>query len=194
MNYNETLNYIHSLGAFSHKAGLDRITKVCSKLGNPQDDFKCIHIAGTNGKGSVNTFVSSALKAAGYKVGAFVSPYIVDFCERIQINGEYISRDDLCQLSKQVIDTGVALTEFEFITAVGFLYDRGLLSLEEKLTDILCDELPEKYNKIWDSITLDMLLTHRVPLFEGFLDIDCLDATEFGEDYLSYILNAPLRE
>ena len=122
MNYNETLNYIHSLGAFSHKAGLDRITEVCSKLGNPQNDFKCIHIAGTNGKGSVNTFVSSALKAAGYKVGTFVSPYIVDFCERIQINGKYISRDDLCRLSKQVIDTGVALTEFEFITAVGLLY------------------------------------------------------------------------
>ncbi len=122
MNYNETLNYIHSLGAFSHKAGLERITDVCNKLNNPQNNFKAIHIAGTNGKGSVNTFVSSALKAAGYKVGMFVSPYITDFCERIQINGEYINRDDLCRLSGQVIDTGVALTEFEFITAVGFLY------------------------------------------------------------------------
>ena len=122
MNYNETLNYIHSLGAFSHKAGLERITAVCQRLGNPQNDFKSIHIAGTNGKGSVNTFVSSTLKEAGYKVGAFVSPYIVDFCERIQINGEYISHDDLCRLSQKVIDTGVALTEFEFITAVGFLY------------------------------------------------------------------------
>ncbi|MBR6502116.1 MAG: bifunctional folylpolyglutamate synthase/dihydrofolate synthase [Clostridia bacterium] len=122
MNYNETLNYIHSLGAFSHKAGLERITAVCQRLGDPQNDFKSIHIAGTNGKGSVNTFVSSTLKEAGYKVGAFVSPYIVDFCERIQINGEYISRDDLCRLSQKVIDTGVTLTEFEFITAVGFLY------------------------------------------------------------------------
>ena len=122
MNYIETLNYIHSLGAFSHKAGLERITEVCEKLGNPQKDFKSIHIAGTNGKGSVNTFVSSVLKQAGYRVGAFVSPYIVDFCERIQINGEYISRDDLCRLSQKVIDTKVDLTEFEFITAVGFLY------------------------------------------------------------------------
>ena len=122
MKINETLNYIHSLGAFSHKASLERITEVCQRLGNPQNDFKCIHIAGTNGKGSVNTFVSSALKEAGYRVGAFVSPYIVDFCERIQINGEYISHDDLCRLSQKVIDTKVALTEFEFITAVGFLY------------------------------------------------------------------------
>lgn len=122
MKYIETLNYIHSLGAFSHEASLKRITAVCQKLGNPQNDFRAIHIAGTNGKGSVSTFVSSALKAAGYKVGTFVSPYIVDFCERIQINGEYISQEDLCRLSQRVIDTKIDLTEFEFITAVGFLY------------------------------------------------------------------------
>lgn len=122
MNYKETLNYIHSLGAFSHKASLERITAACEKLGNPQNDFKSIHIAGTNGKGSTCAFVTSALMAAGYKVGAFVSPFITDFCERIQINGKYITHDDLCRLSQKVIDTGVALTEFEFITAVGFLY------------------------------------------------------------------------
>lgn len=122
MKYIETLNYIHSLGAFSHKASLERITAVCQKLGNPQNKFKAIHIAGTNGKGSVSTFISTALKAAGYKVGTFVSPYIVDFCERVQINGEYISREDLCRLSQKVIDTKIELTEFEFITAVGFLY------------------------------------------------------------------------
>ncbi len=122
MKYNETLDYIHSLGQFSHKAGLERIAKVCQKLGNPQNNFKCIHIAGTNGKGSVCSFVTSALTLAGYKVGTFVSPYIIDFCERIQINGEYISRNDLCRLSKMVLETGINLTEFEFITAVGFLY------------------------------------------------------------------------
>ena len=118
MKYIETLNYIHSLGAFSHGASLERITAVCGKLNNPQNDFRAIHIAGTNGKGSVSTFVSSALKTAGYKVGTFVSPYIVDFCERIQINGEYISQEDLCRLSQRVIYTKIDLTEFEFITAV----------------------------------------------------------------------------
>ena len=122
MNYCETLNYIHSCGMFSHKAGLERITEVCELLSNPQNDFRAIHIAGTNGKGSVCTFISTALKQAGYRVGTFVSPYITDFCERIQINGEYISHDDLCRLSQRVIDTGIELTEFEFITAVGFLY------------------------------------------------------------------------
>ena len=119
MNYEETLNYIHSLGFFSHTAGLDRISAVMEKLNNPQNNFKAIHIAGTNGKGSVCTFISSALMASGYKIGTFVSPYIVDFCERIQINGDNISRDDLCRISQKVIDTGVKLTEFEFITAVG---------------------------------------------------------------------------
>lgn len=122
MKINEVLDYIHSLGQFSHKASLERITAVCEKLYNPQNDFKAIHIAGTNGKGSTCAFVSSALMAAGYKVGTFVSPYIVDFCERIQINGEYIRLDDLCRLSQKVIDTNICLTEFEFITAVGFLY------------------------------------------------------------------------
>lgn len=122
MKYNETLNYIHSLGRFSHKASLDRIKEVCEKLCNPQNNFRTIHVAGTNGKGSVCAFVSNALKVAGYKVGTFVSPFIVDFCERIQINGEYIGQKDLCRLSQLVIDTGVNLTEFEFITAVGFLY------------------------------------------------------------------------
>ncbi len=122
MKYNETLNYIHSLGAFSHKASLDRITEACEKLDNPQSRFKSIHVAGTNGKGSVCTFVSNVLMQAGYKVGSFFSPYITDFCERIQINGKYISREDLCRISKKVIDIGVSLTEFEFITAVGFLY------------------------------------------------------------------------
>lgn len=122
MKYNETLSYIHSLGAFSHKASLERIANVCEKLDNPQNKFKSIHVAGTNGKGSVCTFLSSALKEAGYNVGTFVSPYITDFCERIQINGKHISRENLCRISQKVIDTGTSLTEFEFITAVGFLY------------------------------------------------------------------------
>lgn len=122
MKYNETLNYIHSLKKFSSRPTLDRMTEACKRLNNPQNGFKTIHIAGTNGKGSVCAFVSSALVAAGYRVGMFVSPFIVDFCERIQINGKYISRNDLCRLSKIVADTGVELNEFEFITAVGFLF------------------------------------------------------------------------
>ncbi len=122
MNYKETLDYIHSLGMFSHPAGLDRIKKLLKKLNNPQDNFLAIHIAGTNGKGSVSVMTASILKNAGYKVGLFTSPYIVDFRERITVNGEFISKEALCRLSETVKATGISVTEFEFITAVGFLY------------------------------------------------------------------------
>lgn len=122
MNYKETIDYIHSLGMFSHPAGLDRIKKVLGALSNPQDKFPAIHIAGTNGKGSVSVMIASILKNAGYKVGLFTSPYIVDFRERITVNGEFISKEDLCRLSETVKATGISVTEFEFITAVGFLY------------------------------------------------------------------------
>ncbi len=122
MNYNETLNYIHSLGNFSKPPTLERINAVLEKLGNPQNDFKAIHIAGTNGKGSVSAMLHSALKSAGYKTGLYISPFIIDFCERIQINGEFIPRDSLCEFAQKVINTKIELTEFEFITAVAFLY------------------------------------------------------------------------
>lgn len=122
MNYNEVLKYIHSLGMFSKPAGLERIKLLMEKLGNPQKHIKAIHIAGTNGKGSTAAFTSSVFCAAGYKTGLFISPFIIDFRERIQINGEYISQEDLINLSKIVKETKIEVTEFEFITAVAFLY------------------------------------------------------------------------
>lgn len=122
MNYNETLEYIHSLGMFSHPAGLERINRLLNALDNPQDKFPAIHIAGTNGKGSISVMVASALQKEGYRVGLFTSPYIVNFRERITVNGEYIPEDDLCRLAEKVRATNIAVTEFEFITAVGFLY------------------------------------------------------------------------
>ncbi len=122
MNYNETLELIHSLGNFSLPPTLDRIKKVLEKLCNPQSNFKAIHIAGTNGKGSVSAMLHSVFKEAGYKTGLFISPFIIDFRERIQICGEFISEENLCRLSQMVIDTKIQLTEFEFITAVAFLY------------------------------------------------------------------------
>lgn len=122
MNYNDALNYIHSLQNFGKEPTLERIKAVLEKLGNPQNNFKAIHIAGTNGKGSVSAMLHSVFKTAGYKTGLFISPYIIDFRERIQINGEFIPENDLCRLSQNVIETEVELTQFEFITAVAFLY------------------------------------------------------------------------
>ncbi|MBQ3058169.1 MAG: bifunctional folylpolyglutamate synthase/dihydrofolate synthase [Clostridia bacterium] len=122
MNYLETLNYIHSLGNFSLPSTLDRIKLVLQKLGNPQNSFKAIHIAGTNGKGSVSAMLAKVFQTAGYKTALFISPFIIDFRERIQINGEFISEADLVYYAQKVKTTNVALTEFEFITAIAFLY------------------------------------------------------------------------
>ncbi len=122
MNYTDTLNYIHSLGNFSKEPTLNRIKAVLEALGNPQDSFPAIHIAGTNGKGSVSAMLHSVFKTMGLKTGLFISPFILDFRERIQVNGEFIPEDELCDLAKTVINTGIELTEFEFITAIAFLY------------------------------------------------------------------------
>lgn len=122
MNYSETLTYIHSLGNFGKEPTLDRIKAVLEKLGNPQNNFRAIHIAGTNGKGSVSAMLHNVFKLSGLKTGLFISPYIIDFCERIQINGEFIPENELCVLSQKVIDTKIDLTQFEFITAVAFMY------------------------------------------------------------------------
>lgn len=134
MNYKETLDYIHSLGKFTFPAGLERIKKVLETLGNPQNAFKSIHMAGTNGKGSVSAFVSSVFKTAGYRTGLFISPFIIDFRERIQINGEFISETDLEFYAQRVMETGIELNEFEFITALAFLYFK-----EQNIDVLICE-------------------------------------------------------
>ncbi len=128
MNYNETLNYIHSVSNFFCKPGLSRIQKLCDFLGNPQDTLKFIHVAGTNGKGSFCAMLSQILIDAGYKVGTYTSPYILEFNERISINGEMISNGDLteiCEYIKPFADQMEdKVTEFELITAIAFEYFR----------------------------------------------------------------------
>ena len=122
MNYNEALNYIHSLLVFGSRPGLERMKQVMEKFYNIQDTLKYIHIAGTNGKGSTATMLSNVYIAAGYKVGLYISPYVTTFRERMQVNGEHISEKDLTEICEQIKNTGVTLTEFEFITAAAFLY------------------------------------------------------------------------
>ncbi|MCR5522310.1 MAG: bifunctional folylpolyglutamate synthase/dihydrofolate synthase [Clostridia bacterium] len=126
MTYKQAVDYIHSLEKFGIKPGLDRIRTLCEALGNPQDDLRFIHIAGTNGKGSTSTFCSEILVKAGFKTGLFTSPYVTDFRERICLNGEMIPENDLARYTGEVKDaiekTGLLITEFEAITAVAFLY------------------------------------------------------------------------
>ena len=134
MNYNEALDYIHSLGKFSLPAGLERIKKALDILDNPQNKFKSIHIAGTNGKGSVSAMISSVFKEAGYKTGLFISPFIIDFRERIQTNGNYISESMLINYTEKVIATNIKLNEFEFITVLAFLF-----FADEKCDIVICE-------------------------------------------------------
>ena len=130
MTYKDALNYIHSLNRFGIKPGLERINALLKRLGNPEGKLKCIHIAGTNGKGSTSTALANIMIAEGKKTGLFISPFVVNFRERIQINGEYIKEKDLANLTyeiskivpeveKEVEDN---ITEFEFITALMFAY------------------------------------------------------------------------
>lgn len=125
MTYEEALNKINSLLRFGIKPGLERVAKLLELLGNPQDKLKFVHVAGTNGKGSVCALLSSVLTKAGCKTGLYISPYIVDFRERMQINGQMISQQELSDLvektfplAEQMAANGEEITEFEFITAL----------------------------------------------------------------------------
>lgn len=130
MNYDETMEYIHSFYKFGSKLGLTRIEKLLNKMGNPEKTLKIIHAAGTNGKGSVVNILGKILEEEGYKVGVYTSPYLEYFEERIKINGESISKADLSSLITrikplitEVIAEGFdSPTEFEVITAAMFLY------------------------------------------------------------------------
>ena len=86
MRYNEALEYIHSFTHFGSQLGLDRMRKLLKLLKNPQDKLKFIHVAGTNGKGSTVKMSDEILQKAGYKVGIYTSPFVIDFRERFQIN------------------------------------------------------------------------------------------------------------
>lgn len=124
----KAIDKIHSLDKFGSRPGLDRIKKFLDILGNPQDSLRFIHVAGTNGKGSVCRLLSSVLTEAGYKTGLFISPYIVDFRERIQINNELISEEALEEavnrtfpILQKLREEGCIITEFEYVMALELL-------------------------------------------------------------------------
>lgn len=126
----DAVSKIHAFEKFGSILGLERMTILMELLGNPQDDLKVIHVAGTNGKGSICRYLYCALQAAGYKTGLYISPFIEVFNERIEAGGAYISDEDLAKYTDRVLaqvkvmtDAGhQSPTEFEVITAVAFLY------------------------------------------------------------------------
>ena len=131
--YNQALDYLYSFVDYSLKHiselakaefNLDRMFALMEELGNPQEKYPIIHVAGTKGKGSVAALCASALKAAGYKTGLYTSPHLWDYVERIQINGEPISHERLIELVEEVkpaVAKTPKLTTFEITTALGFL-------------------------------------------------------------------------
>ena len=124
MTINETLDYIHSVCWKGMMPGLERVTELLDKMGNPQKDLKFIHIAGTNGKGSTAAMTASILGQAGYCTALYTSPFIYQFGERMQVNGEMISDEDLIAITeyiKPLADTMAETpTEFELITCIAF--------------------------------------------------------------------------
>ena len=126
MNYKETLEYIHAVSWTGSRPGLERISELLQKMGKPQDSLKFVHVAGTNGKGSFCAMLSSVLTAAGYKTGLYTSPYVKYFNERMSIDGEMISNDELSEVVGYVKTYADGMqdkpTEFELICAVAFEY------------------------------------------------------------------------
>lgn len=124
----DVIKYINSPRWKNNKTSLFGIKKLLAALGNPQKNLKFVHVAGTNGKGSTCAFLSQILIKSDYKVGQFTSPYIFDFTERIQINNNKISIDDLLECTLLVkkeedkFNGTIKLTEFDIITAIAFLY------------------------------------------------------------------------
>ncbi len=118
--------YINEPRWLTSRLGLERITELLHRLGDPQDRLRIIHVAGTNGKGSVSAFLASTLQAAGYVTGFFSSPYIVEFSDRIRVNGVNIPGNDLTDVTLLVKQAADAMedhpTEFELMTAVAFLH------------------------------------------------------------------------
>lgn len=130
MTYRETMDWIQQIGKSGIILGLDRMEELLNRLGRPEQDLKMIHVAGTNGKGSVCTFIAAILEAAGYKVGRYISPTLYDYRERIQINGIYIEPEALAEGMSEIREICEAMaaegmeapTVFEVETALGFWY------------------------------------------------------------------------
>ena len=173
MTYQQTLDYLFSrlpmfsrIGAAAYKADLTNTIKLCDFLGNPQTKFKTIHIAGTNGKGSVSHMLAAILQTAGYKTGLYTSPHLKDFRERIKTNGEMIDEAfviDFTERIKPLIEE-INPSFFEITVAMAFDYfakqEIDVAVIETGLggrldsTNIITPELSIITNIGWDHMNL----------------------------------------
>lgn len=142
MTGQEAVELIHREAWTGRKPGLSRTLELLSRVGNPHEKLNYVHITGTNGKGSTTAMLNSILTCAGYRAGMFVSPYVLEFRERIQIGGEMIPKEELVRIVqkiKPVIDRmyeeGDGPVQFEVVTAIGFVY------FVEQKCDVVCLEV-----------------------------------------------------
>jgi dihydrofolate synthase/folylpolyglutamate synthase len=130
MDGREAIEWIHSTCKLGSKLGLENVTELSRRMGDPHRRFRSVHVAGTNGKGSVCAMLYTTLRAAGYRTGLFTSPYLVDFRERIQADGTLIPYEDLARIASRVKDAVGGMlsdgwnhpTEYEIVTVIGFTY------------------------------------------------------------------------
>ena len=135
MNFKQAIDFLYKLEGKKYNMSLKEIKSLLKRLGNPEKKLKTIHIAGTNGKGSTCAMISSILKSADYKVGMYTSPHLIDFNERIQINGKKITNKEFLKYFNKVVKFYKNETFFEFTTALAFLY------FKEKNVDFLVLEV-----------------------------------------------------
>ena len=139
MTYESALEYIHSVSWKGSRPGLERTENLLALMGNPEKKLKFIHIAGTNGKGSTASMSASVLREAGYTTGLYTSPYIFTFNERMRVNGENISDDELVEIVEFVKPLADSMedspTEFELVTCIAFEF------FKRRKCDIVCLEV-----------------------------------------------------
>src|SRR5690606_21403922 len=131
MDYQQTLDYLYSrlplfsrIGAAAYKADLHNTIAICDHLGNPEHEFKSIHIAGTNGKGSTSHMLAAIFQSAGYKTGLYTSPHLTDFRERIKINGQPIPEENVISFTENILPLieKIEPSFFEITVGMAFRY------------------------------------------------------------------------
>src|SRR5688572_192538 len=173
MTYKQTLDYLYTrlpmfsrIGAAAYKADLDNTIELCSSLGEPQTKFKSVHVAGTNGKGSVSHMLAAILQTAGYKTGLYTSPHLKDFRERIRVNGDMISEGFVIDFTKKInpLIEKLEPSFFEITVAMAFDYfaeqEVDIAIIETGLggrldsTNIITPELSIITNIGWDHMNM----------------------------------------
>ena len=189
MNYEEARVYLDNVAKYGSVLGLDAMRELLRRLGTPEKGRKIVHIAGTNGKGSVLAFLSTVLTESGYRVGRYISPTLFSYRERIQVDGEYIEKEPLARLVTRIREASEAMDRDGFRTPTAFEIETalGLLYFAEKKCDIVVLEtgmggrddatnaIAEVMMEIFASISLDHL---------GVLGNDLTDIAECKADII----------